>query len=93
MASLICQAEGAKRPNVLLIVADDLGFSDTQPFGGEIATPNLQQLAQEGVRLGDFYAGPTCSLSRSMLLSGIDNHQSGFGTMAEYRNRPANTPF
>lgn len=84
MASLICQAEGAKRPNVLLIVADDLGFSDTQPFGGEIATPNLQQLAQEGVRLGDFYAGPTCSLSRSMLLSGIDNHQSGFGTMAEY---------
>ncbi|WP_449433425.1 arylsulfatase [Pseudomonas putida] len=78
------QAAPAQRPNVLLIVADDLGFSDTQPFGGEISTPTLQGLADEGVRLTNFYAGPTCSVSRSMLLTGVDNHQAGLGTMAEY---------
>ena len=87
--SLLCsawqiQAATPERPNVLLIVADDLGFSDTQPFGGEISTPNLQGLANEGVRLTNFYAGPTCSVSRSMLLTGVDNHQAGLGTMAEY---------
>ncbi|SDN09556.1 arylsulfatase [Pseudomonas jinjuensis] len=78
------QAAPPERPNVLLIVADDLGFSDTQPFGGEISTPTLQGLADQGVRLTNFYAGPTCSVSRSMLLTGVDNHQAGLGTMAEY---------
>ncbi|WP_238578136.1 sulfatase-like hydrolase/transferase, partial [Pseudomonas aeruginosa] len=78
------QAAAPSRPNVLLIVADDLGFSDTSPFGGEISTPSLQGLADEGVRLTNFYAGPTCSVSRSMLLTGVDNHQAGLGTMAEY---------
>ncbi|EJB8383520.1 arylsulfatase [Pseudomonas aeruginosa] len=81
----VAQSQAApSRPNVLLIVADDLGFSDTSPFGGEISTPSLQGLADEGVRLTNFYAGPTCSVSRSMLLTGVDNHQAGLGTMAEY---------
>nr|WP_265184555.1 arylsulfatase [Pseudomonas aeruginosa] len=55
-------------------------------FGGAggISTPSLQGLADEGVRLTNFYAGPTCSVSRSMLLTGVDNHQAGLGTMAEY---------
>lgn len=71
----VAQSQAApSRPNVLLIVADDLGFSDTSPFGGEISTPSLQGLADEGVRLTNFYAGPTCSVSRSMLLTGVDNH-------------------
>ncbi|WP_448195221.1 arylsulfatase [Pseudomonas aeruginosa] len=76
-----CHADAAERPNILLIVADDLGYSDTQPFGGEIPTPSLQQLADQGVRLTNFYAGPTCSLTRSMLMSGVDNHIAGLGTM------------
>lgn len=73
----------AKKPNILLIVADDLGFSDTEPFGSEIKTPNIARLAKEGTTLTNFYAGPTCSVTRSMLLTGNDNHQAGMGNMAE----------
>ncbi|MDO5070343.1 MAG: arylsulfatase [Neisseria zoodegmatis] len=77
-------AVAAKQPNVLLIVADDLGFSDTEPFGGEISTPNINRLAREGAILNRFYTGPTCSVTRSMLLTGNDNHQAGLGSMAEF---------
>ena len=73
-----------KQPNILLIVADDLGYSDIEPFGWEIPTPNLKKLAQNGTTLTDFHAGPTCSVTRSMLLTGNDHHQAGLGTMAEY---------
>jgi len=72
-----------RRPNILLIVADDLGFSDIGAFGGEIETPNLDALASEGLRLTDFHSGATCSPTRSMLLSGLDNHVAGLGSMAE----------
>jgi len=72
-------------PNVLLIVADDLGFSDIGSFGGEIRTPTLDALAAEGVRFTNFHVLPTCSPSRSVLLSGVDNHQAGLGTMDEVR--------
>lgn len=83
-ALLSWQAQAApKQPNILLIVADDLGYSDIQPFGGEIHTPSLQALADQGARLTNFYAGPTCSVTRSMLMSGVDSHQAGLGTMAE----------
>ncbi|MET0269703.1 MAG: arylsulfatase [Sphingomonas sp.] len=73
----------AKRPNFLVIVADDLGFSDIGAFGGEIATPNLDALAARGVKLTGFHSAPTCSPTRSMLLSGTDNHLAGLGSMAE----------
>ena len=72
------------RPNVLLIVADDLGYSDLGSFGGEINTPNLDALAGSGVKLTNFYAAPTCSPSRSMLLSGMDNHLVGMGAQRYY---------
>lgn len=72
-----------RRPNILLIVADDLGYSDIGVFGGEIATPNLNALAKNGLQLTDFYASPFCSPTRAMLLSGADNHQVGLGSMAE----------
>jgi arylsulfatase A-like enzyme len=72
-----------KRPNVLLIVADDMGYSDISPFGGEIATPTLDELTKEGLQLTNFHVLPTCSPSRSVLLSGVDNHRAGIGTMAE----------
>ena len=72
-----------KRPNILLIVADDLGWSDLGAFGGEIATPNLDKLALAGVRFTGFHTAPTCSPTRSMLLGGVDNHEAGLGSMAE----------
>ena len=74
-----------KRPNILLIVADDLGYSDLGSYGGEINTPVLDRLAQEGVRYTNFYVAPTCSVTRSMLLSGTDNHVAGLGNMWEMR--------
>ena len=72
-----------RRPNLLVIVADDLGYSDLGAFGGEIRTPNLDKLALNGIRLAGFHTAPTCSPTRSMLLSGTDNHRAGLGTMAE----------
>ena len=78
------QAQAADtRPNILLIVADDLGYSDLGAFGSEIKTPNLDAIAQKGRILGNFYVTPTCSPTRSILLSGTDNHLAGLGTMAE----------
>ncbi len=72
-----------RQPNFLVIVADDLGYSDIGAFGGEIRTPNLDRLALAGIRLAGFHTAPTCSPTRSMLLSGTDNHLAGLGTMAE----------
>jgi len=74
-----------RQPNILLIVADDLGFSDVGSFGGEIATPTLDRLANEGLLLSNFHVLPTCSPSRSVLLSGTDNHVAGMGTMGEVK--------
>jgi arylsulfatase len=71
------------RPNFLVIVADDLGFSDIGAFGGEIDTPNLDRLAHAGIRFTDFHSAPACSPTRSMLLTGTDHHVAGIGTMAE----------
>lgn len=71
------------RPNILLIVADDLGYSDLGIFGSEIDTPNLDQLAHDGRLLTSHYVGATCSPTRSMLMSGTDNHLAGLGSMAE----------
>ena len=71
-----CSAEDAAppyaaRPNVLLIVADDMGYSDIGPFGGEIATPTLDALARDGLMLTNFHVLGSCSPSRSVLLSGM----------------------
>ena len=72
------------RPNVLLIIADDMGYSDIGSFGGEINTPALDSLAKEGLQLTNFHVLPACSPSRSVLLSGTDNHLAGMGTMGEF---------
>jgi arylsulfatase A-like enzyme len=73
----------ANRPNFLVIVADDLGFSDIGSFGGEIHTPNLDRLAYAGLRLTDFHSAPACSPTRAMLMTGTDHHIAGIGTMLE----------
>lgn len=70
-------------PNILLIVADDLGYSDIGPFGGEIKTPALDKLAKQGLMLTNFHVLPTCSPTRSVLMSGTDNHIAGLGSMGE----------
>ncbi len=71
------------RPNILLIVIDDMGYSDVGAFGSEIRTPHLDGLAQSGLRFTNFYVGQSCSPTRSMLMSGNDNHVAGLGNMAE----------
>lgn len=75
--------KNVRRPNILLIVADDLGYTDLGAYGGEIDTPNIDALADEGVVFSDFYAAPACSPTRSMLMSGMDSHLAGLGNMAE----------
>jgi arylsulfatase A-like enzyme len=67
-------ALAAARPNVLIIVADDMGYSDWGGFGGEIRTPNLDALADQGRRFTQFFTAATCSPTRAMLLTGIDHH-------------------
>lgn len=79
----VAKAQQSDQPNFLIIVADDMGFSDMGAFGGDIRTPNLDELAYEGVRFTNFYVAPTCSPTRSMLLTGIDNHLNGLGNMYE----------
>ncbi len=77
------QAQG-KRPNIVIILGDDMGFADMGAFGGEIKTPNLDSLANEGVRFTNFYTHASCSPTRSMLLTGVDTHQNGLGNMDEW---------
>jgi len=81
MPSLVHAEES--RPNILLILVDDMGYSDIGPFGGEVHTPALDLIARSGIRFTDFHTSITCSPTRSMLLSGTDNHPAGLGTMAE----------
>jgi len=80
----VSEEQTSMPPNILLIVADDLGYSDIGPFGGEISTPVLDRLASEGLRFSGFHVLPTCSPTRSALLSGNDNHVAGMGVMAEF---------
>ncbi|MBR9911968.1 MAG: arylsulfatase [Gammaproteobacteria bacterium] len=79
-----------QRPNILLIVADDLGYTDIGAFGGgDIHTPTLNQLAREGIVFSRFYAGAQCSTTRAMLLGGVDNHRAGLGTTVGAYSQPA----
>jgi arylsulfatase A-like enzyme len=79
-----CQEEkkevASKQPNILLIVADDLGYADLGSFGGDIDTPNLDELARQGLRFSRFHTAPLCAVTRAMLLSGNNNHIAGMGS-------------
>ena len=74
-------ARAADRPNILLILADDLGYSDIGCYGGEIRTPNLDALAAGGLRFTQFYNATRCCPSRASLLTGLYPHQAGVGDM------------
>lgn len=80
-----CNTEPAKKnpPNIVLIIADDMGFSDLSYFGGEIPTPNIDALFDQGVTLNQFYVSPSCAPTRAMLLSGADSHKVGMGSQIE----------
>jgi arylsulfatase A-like enzyme len=73
-----------KRPNFLIIVADDLGFSDPGCFGGEIRTPNIDKLSKDGIRLTGFHSAAACSPTRAMILTGTDHHIAGLGNLIEW---------
>jgi len=79
-----------QRPNILLVMVDDMGWTDIGSFGSEIDTPNLDALAQRGVKFTDFHVSVSCSPTRSMLLSGNDNHIAGLGNMGEWLSLPDN---
>ncbi|MEE2983052.1 MAG: arylsulfatase [Pseudomonadota bacterium] len=70
-----------ERPNILLIVADDLGYTDIGAYGGEIRTPNIDELADRSVKFTNFHVMPACAPTRAVLLSGADNHTAGLGSM------------
>ncbi|HEX6447406.1 MAG TPA: arylsulfatase [Streptosporangiales bacterium] len=69
------------RPDIVLVLADDMGFSDIGSYGGEIETPNLDRLARAGTRFTQFYNSPRCSPSRASLLTGLHPHQVGVGIL------------
>src|SRR3954464_10161742 len=82
-------AQGAgKRPNIIIILADDMGFSDAGCYGGEIHTPNLDYLAGNGLRFRQFYNTSRCCPSRASLLTGLYNHQAGIGKMTNDDHEP-----
>jgi arylsulfatase A-like enzyme len=76
-------SSGGQRPNFLLIMGDDFGYSDIGAFGSEISTPNLDAIAKDGKVLTDYHTAPTCSPARAAFLTGVDWHVGGIGTMYE----------
>ncbi|MGK0187422.1 MAG: arylsulfatase A-like enzyme [Verrucomicrobiales bacterium] len=82
---LLMQQALAERPNIVLMMADDMGVSDIGCYGGEIETPALNQLAKDGVRFSQFYNTSRCCPTRASLLTGLYPHQAGVGHMMEDR--------
>jgi hypothetical protein len=85
LAFISVHAVAAPRPNFLLLMADDMGFSDISPYGGEIRTPNLERLAREGMKFTQFYNNAKCTTTRAALLSGMYPRGAG-------NNIPLNLP-
>jgi len=82
--NIVTAADSPRRPNIVVILGDDLGYADLGSFGSEIRTPSMDSLAKEGVRFTNFYTNPTCSPTRAALLSGVDSHRNGLGNMDEW---------
>jgi len=82
--AIAAAADAPRRPNIVIILGDDMGYADMGSFGSEIKTPNLDSLARDGVRFTSFYTHASCSPTRSLLLSGVDTHLNGLGNMDEW---------
>ena len=85
-------AAAAERPNIIVILSDDMGFSDLGCYGGEIATPNLDKLAAGGLRFTQFYNTARCCPTRASLLTGLYPHQAGIGHMMEDKGKDSRLP-
>ena len=82
------EAQGRhSRPNIVLIMADDMGYSDLGCYGGEVETPNINRLAEGGLRFTQFYNTARCCPTRACLMTGLYPHQAGVGHMMEDRAR------
>ena len=81
-AAVSCSPEKGARPNIVVILADDMGYSDLGCYGGEIETPNLDNLAENGIRYRQFYNNARSCPSRAVLMTGLYPHQAGMGWMA-----------
>lgn len=88
-SSVALCAQEQRRPNIVLILADDMGYTDIGCYGSEIRTPNLDQLAANGVRLTQFYNTSRCCPTRASLLTGLYSHQAGIGLMTGDRGHDA----
>ena len=93
LAGPLLAVPALKPPNIVLLVGDDWGFSDLGAYGSEIRTPNLDALAKSGMKFSNFHTAATCSPTRAMLLTGVDNHRNGLGAMHdlmpdEHRGKP-----
>lgn len=86
--SVLAQSKQNTKPNILLIVADDLGYTDPGCYGGDIKTPNIDRLAKQGLQFTNFHTSPLCAPTRAMLLSGNDNHVAGVGSMFPVTGTP-----
>lgn len=90
MGAADARAQQARRPpNIILILADDMGYSDIGPYGSEIPTPNLDRLAREGTRFSRFYNAGRCVPTRAALMTGLYQHQAGMGHMVEDFGHPS----
>lgn len=87
-ASFACTPPAQQKPNILLIMADDMGYSDIGCFGGEINTPNIDRLAGNGVRFTQFYNAARCCPTRASLMTGLYPHECGIGHMTGRNNGP-----
>jgi arylsulfatase/uncharacterized sulfatase len=83
MLPFFVQAQSANRPNVVLILADDLGYTDISPYGSEIKTPSIAQLAREGLSFTNYHTAANCAPARAMLLTGVDSHRNGVPNIPE----------
>ncbi|MCA9259595.1 MAG: arylsulfatase [Planctomycetales bacterium] len=81
-------AAADSRPNIVIVLVDDMGFSDVGCYGGEIETPNIDRLAAEGLRFTQFYNSGRCCPTRASLMTGLHPHQAGIGHMTEPPERP-----
>ena len=83
ITSLCTGVRAADKPNIIVIMSDDMGYSDLGCYGGEIETPNLDQLADHGIRFTQFYNTARCCSTRASLLTGLYAHQAGIGHMVD----------
>tara|TARA_R110002050_G_scaffold92809_5_gene194135 strand:+ start:14044 stop:15681 length:1638 start_codon:yes stop_codon:yes gene_type:complete len=86
--TLTLSVSASQKPNIILIMADDMGFSDIGCYGGEVQTPNLDKLAGHGVRFKQFYNAARCCPTRASLMTGLYPHQTGIGHMTNTPNNP-----